>query len=134
MRSVLYVFLRFRLRYSTASDCYYLHWDQTVCPPLARITGLATGATNVTGLTRYTDQESKMVRPYHTVVMCLATALLNLEFFLNLGYLCLCGHTNTQYMVHKSVSAWMHAWSDLYPPPPPPLPLKNTHHACVCMY
>eukprot|EP00731_Ephydatia_muelleri_P017122 Em0010g220a len=51
---------RFRLRYSTASDCYYLHWDQTVCPPLARITGLATGATNVTGLTRYTDQESKM--------------------------------------------------------------------------
>ncbi|KAL5468867.1 hypothetical protein EMCRGX_G029993 [Ephydatia muelleri] len=52
--------VRFRLRYSTASDCYYLHWDQTVCPPLARITGLATGATNVTGLTRYTDQESKM--------------------------------------------------------------------------
>ncbi|KAL5468866.1 hypothetical protein EMCRGX_G029990 [Ephydatia muelleri] len=51
---------RFRLRYSVTSDCYYLHWDNNVCPQLAKIEGLANGAMSTTGLTRYTNEESRM--------------------------------------------------------------------------
>ena len=87
------VFLRFRLRYSTANDCYYLHYDQSVCPPLARITGLAKGAMNVTGLTRYTDQESKMVRNH--CYLGNAPIIHYCNFPLNWGmHECVCcGHT-----------------------------------------
>lgn len=42
---------RFRMRYSTISDCYYLHWDNTVCPALCRITGLENGSNGMNGLT-----------------------------------------------------------------------------------
>lgn len=39
------------MRYSTISDCYYLHWDNTVCPALCRITGLENGSNGMNGLT-----------------------------------------------------------------------------------
>ena len=45
-----YYYYRFRMRYSTFSDCYYLHWDNTVCPALCRIQGLENGASELTGL------------------------------------------------------------------------------------
>ncbi|XP_019858902.1 PREDICTED: uncharacterized protein LOC109587114 isoform X2 [Amphimedon queenslandica] len=42
---------RFRMRYSTISDCYYLHWDNTVCPALCRINGLENGSNEMDRLT-----------------------------------------------------------------------------------
>ena len=52
---------RFRLRYCSYYDCYYLHWDDNVCPPLARINGLKKGLYSSSGLTRYIDQENDEV-------------------------------------------------------------------------
>ena len=53
---------RFRLRYSSYDDCYYLHWDSAVCPPLARITGLTNGVHSFSGITRYVDDSTGQVR------------------------------------------------------------------------
>ena len=43
-----------------------------MCPQLAKIEGLANGSMSTTGLTRYTNEESKMVR-YN---LCTNTAML----------------------------------------------------------
>ena len=59
--------LRFRLRYSVIDDCYYLHWDSAVCPPLAKITGLTNGVHFISGVTRYSDDSSGQVRS-HTIL------------------------------------------------------------------
>ena len=56
--------IRFRLRYSVFDDCYYLHWDSAVCPPLAKITGLTNGVHFISGVTRYTDDSSGQVRSH----------------------------------------------------------------------
>ena len=49
------------MRYSTLSNCYYLHWDNTVCRQLARIDGLENGAQNIFGLQRIADRDERMV-------------------------------------------------------------------------
>ena len=54
-------YCRFRMRYSTLSNCYYLHWDNTVCKQLARIDGLENGAQNIFGLQRIVDRDERMV-------------------------------------------------------------------------
>ena len=64
--SYMYV-IRFRLRYSVIDDCYYLHWDSAVCPPLAKITGLTNGVHFISGVTRYIDDSSGQVRS-HTIL------------------------------------------------------------------
>lgn len=47
---------RFRLRYCTVDDCYYLHWDNAVCPPLARIEGFMNGVHSASGVRRHLDE------------------------------------------------------------------------------
>ena len=47
---------RFRLRYCAVNDCYYLHWDNAVCPPLARIEGFMNGLHSASGVRRQFDE------------------------------------------------------------------------------
>ena len=46
---------RFRLRYCTFNDCYYHHWDDAACLPLAKINGLFKGLHSSSGVRRYVD-------------------------------------------------------------------------------
>ena len=49
------------MRYSLLSDCYYLHWDDAVCAPLAKIDGLSHGANVFTGVRRLCDDATGQV-------------------------------------------------------------------------
>ncbi len=73
--SVFLCSCRFRLRYCSYYDCYYLHWDDAVCPPLARINGVKNGLYSSSGVTRYIDQENDEVRVYVCVCVCMCVCM-----------------------------------------------------------
>ena len=52
------------MRYSLLSDCYYLHWDDAVCAPLAKIDGLSNGANVFTGVSKLCDEATGQVCLY----------------------------------------------------------------------
>ena len=52
---------RFRMRYSVIDDCYYLHWDDAACAPLAKIEGLNNGTNSLNGVSRFCDESSDQV-------------------------------------------------------------------------
>ncbi|CAI8052856.1 hypothetical protein GBAR_LOCUS28922, partial [Geodia barretti] len=60
---------RFRMRYSLLSDCYYLHWDDGVCAPLAKIDGLSHGANVFTGVSRLCDDTTGQLYVGKTDIM-----------------------------------------------------------------
>jgi len=43
------------MRYCSFDDCYYLHWDNPVCKPLARKYGLDNGLFRSAGVERITE-------------------------------------------------------------------------------
>ena len=54
------------MRYCLLSDCYYLHWDDAVCAPLAKIDGLSHGANVFTGVSRLCDDTTGQVSFFST--------------------------------------------------------------------
>ena len=50
------------MRYSPVHDCYYLHWDNTVCHQLAHIQHLEEAVLTMSGLQRYQDDSDGLVR------------------------------------------------------------------------
>ena len=69
---------RFRLRYCAVNDCYYLHWDNAVCPPLARIEGFMNGLHSASGVRRQFDEAEGKVS---YVRVCSKTFCQNVQQF-----------------------------------------------------
>lgn len=69
---------RFRLRYCAVNDCYYLHWDNAVCPPLARIEGFMNGLHSASGVRRQFDEAEGKVS---CVRVCSKTFCQNVQQF-----------------------------------------------------
>lgn len=79
--SIPLLLIRFRLRYSPVADCYYLHWDNTVCPQLARIVGLENGVLSASNVSRVENKSEGKVSSGFTVfvVVCLMNKLITLK-------------------------------------------------------
>ncbi len=57
----LHVLTRFRLRYNTYDDVYYVHWDKNVCAALSKYEGLTRGLFSASKMERHLDNKDGMV-------------------------------------------------------------------------